>query len=112
VPAGTFRFGMQRLTLLKRLKTSYRRVADMRPETRKPRERLMSKLFQLGPRSAFRGSSPKTPEGTDWNAAGLNHESTVFAPSGSPTRFGMPNMLVPTLFELWLTVKGRPERHA
>ena len=72
----------------------------------------MSKLCQPGPRNRLRCSLPYVPEDTAWNAAVLNHWSTVFGPFGSPTTLGSPVMFRPTLLLPWLTVNGRPERAA
>src|SRR5437899_4983294 len=106
------RLGRPRLTVLNRLNTSQRRVAPKRSLTWKVRARLMSKLCQFGPRNWFRTSSPKVPEVTAWNPSVVIQWSTVLGKFVEPTTLGRPVMLVPTLLLLWLTVKGRPERHA
>src|SRR5215210_1785747 len=105
------RLGSPRFVWLKTLNASQRNVAATRLMLNR-RARLRSKLCQPGPLTLLRGALPNVPEATAWNAAVLNHLSTVLSPSGSPTRLGRPFMFTPTLLLDWLTVNGRPERAA
>ncbi len=60
----------------------------------------------------LRSSLPNVPDVTAWNAAVLNHFSTVSGPFvSSLIWFGSPVMFWPTLLLLWSTMNGRPERH-
>ena len=79
-----FLSGNPRLTVLKTLKTSHRKVRfELRPVLKRFC-RDTSRLCQFGPRWLFRPAFPKVPEGAAGKSAGLNHWTTVRGPSPLP----------------------------
>src|SRR5215831_8455993 len=95
------RFGRPKFTVLNRLKTSHRTPTPTPELSLICRWIVRSMFWKPGPVRRLRNSLPNTPEGTAWNAAVLNHCATVWDPLGSPTTFGSPVILMPTLLLLW-----------
>src|SRR5687767_3230100 len=104
--------GRPRFTVLKTLNRSQRTVTfELFPVLKRFCSDML-RLCHLGPRWLLRPALPKVPEGTATKSAGLNHWSTVRAPSPLPIWLGRPVWYAPTLLLPWVTVKGRPERAA